>query len=224
MPTSDHHNIVPILSVIQSLQPRTVLDIGCGFGKYGVLIREYLDVWEERLEPSTWKTRIIGVDAFAPYKNPIIEYVYDEVYIGPAERLVTTLGTFDVVLIADVIEHLERSAAVALVNSCLEISPVLIISTPREFYPQGDVFGNPYEMHRILWRATDFPPSSYVAKIPLLSCDLFVASRVAVPAAKLYLADPHNVLYIRSRNKLHRLGVLGWPLSAGLRTLARWLA
>ena len=224
MPTSDHHNIVPILSVIQNLQPRSVLDIGCGFGKYGVLIREYLDVWQERLEPLSWKTHIVGVEAFAPYKNPIIEYVYDEVHVGPAEQVVPSLGSFDLVLIADVIEHLERSAAVALVKRCLEISTVLIISTPREFYPQGDVFGNPYEIHRILWRVTDFPPSVHVAKIPLLSCDLFVASRAALPAEKLYLADPRNVLYIRSRNKLHRLGRFAWPLSASLRTLARWLA
>jgi SAM-dependent methyltransferase len=224
VPTSDHHNIVPILSVIQNLQPRSVLDIGCGFGKYGVLIREYLDVWQERLEPDTWKTRIVGVEAFAAYKNPIVDYVYDQVHVGPAEQVVNTLGSFDVVLIADVIEHLERSAAVTLVNRCLEISPVLIISTPREFYPQRDVCGNPYEIHRILWKATDFPPRSHVAKIPLLSCDLFVASRAALPAGKLYLADPRNVLYIRSRNKLHRLGRFGWPLSASLRTLARWLA
>ena len=51
MPTSDMHNIVPILTIMQHLQPRSVLDIGCGFGKYGVLLREYLDIWHERLEP-----------------------------------------------------------------------------------------------------------------------------------------------------------------------------
>jgi SAM-dependent methyltransferase len=224
MPTSDVHNIVPILTIMQHLQPRSVLDIGCGFGKYGVLLREYLDVWQERLSPECWQTRLEGIDAFPHYRNPIWDYVYQRIHTGEAQRILPTLGKFDVVLTADVIEHLERADAMDLVRQSLERSPVLIISTPREFYPQQDTNENPYERHRILWTAADFPPGIHVVSISALSCNVFVASREPLPWQATYLADMHNVLYLRSRHKLRRLGRLSWPASATLRWVNRLLA
>lgn len=223
MPTSDLHNIVPIVSVIRNLQPRAVLDIGCGFGKYGVLLREYLDVWDERVEAKTWQVQLIGIDAFAPYRNPIWDYVYQQVHVGEAQRVLPTLGQFDVILIADVIEHLDRAAAAELVHCCLEHSPVVIVSTPREFCEQGDVNQNPYERHRSAWTASDFPPGVQVVTIPALICDVYVASRASLSPETTHLAAYGDVLYLRSRLKLRRLGPFGWPLSAALRLLARWL-
>src|SRR5215813_213278 len=126
MPTSDYFNITPMMHIIGQLRPLAVLDIGCGFGKYGVLLREYLDVWDERVDPKSWKVQLIGIDAFAPYRNPIWDYVYQEVHVGEAQRILPGLGQFDVVLLADVIEHMDRAAAVDLVRCCLEHSPVLI--------------------------------------------------------------------------------------------------
>jgi hypothetical protein len=45
MPTSDVCNVPSILTVVGNLQPQSILDIGCGFGKYGMLMREYLELW-----------------------------------------------------------------------------------------------------------------------------------------------------------------------------------
>jgi 2-polyprenyl-3-methyl-5-hydroxy-6-metoxy-1,4-benzoquinol methylase len=108
MPTSDHHNITAILTVISGLQPRSVLDVGCGYGKYGSLLREYLDIWHERLEPSQWNVSLSGIEAFPRYRNPIHDFVYDQVYYGEAQQILPKLGRFDVILIADVIEHLPQ--------------------------------------------------------------------------------------------------------------------
>ena len=33
-----------------ALKPFSILDIGSGFGKYGVLCREYLELWDGRQE------------------------------------------------------------------------------------------------------------------------------------------------------------------------------
>ncbi len=224
MPTSDVHNIVPILSVIQNLQPRSVLDIGCGFGKYGVLLREYLDVWHERLETEDWQIRLEGIDAFAPYHNPIWDYIYRKVHVGEAQEILPTLPEFDVILIADVIEHLEREVAIELVRCGLSKGKFVVLSTPKEFYPQQDVNENPYEIHRILWTRADFPPGTQVKAVPGLSCNVFVASREPIPWQATYVADLRNVLYLRSRHKLRRLGPFGWPLAATLRWLNRRLA
>ncbi len=78
MPTSDFHNISSIVALIYQLHPASVLDIGCGFGKYGVLIREYLDVWNERLAPETWRINLEGIEACEGYRSPIFDYVYSK--------------------------------------------------------------------------------------------------------------------------------------------------
>src|SRR3954454_16384233 len=102
MPTSDPFNISPILTVINALKPKRVLDVGCGFGKYGVLLREYDDIWGERIERQQWKLHLEGIEAFPKYHNPIHDYVYDRVHFGEAQTILPQLGQFDVILIADV--------------------------------------------------------------------------------------------------------------------------
>lgn len=224
LPTSDYNNISAVLSVIASVQPASVLDVGCGFGKYGVLLREYLDIWNERLTPDTWHTRLVGVEAFEDYRNPISDYVYNELHFGPAQQVLPALGRFDLVLISDVIEHLEIQDATRLVEHCLNAGSIVLISTPRDFYRQHDICGNPYEVHRCHWKAQHFPNGAYVSVVHLLSCNLFVASLSPLPDGICYLADYRNVLYIQSRYRLRRLRALGLPISYLLRQLARLFA
>jgi len=41
MPTSEHWQIPWIVELIAREQPASVLDLGAGYGKYGVMTREY---------------------------------------------------------------------------------------------------------------------------------------------------------------------------------------
>ena len=221
MPTSDPHNINAVLTILTNLKPKRVLDIGCGFGKYGVLLREYLDVWYERVRKEEWVTTIVGVEAYEPYHNQIQDYAYSKVYIGEAQSVLPTLGEFDVVLIADVIEHLEQEQARELVRECFKHSPVVVISSPVEFYPQTAIYGNSYEVHRNLWTRDDFPAEVTIRTIRVVSCNVYVASREPLPASIFALTDPIDYVYLRSR---HKLGKVGLPLSLGLRFLCRLLS
>ena len=221
MPTSDFHNISTVVGVISQLAPRRVLDVGCGFGKYGVLIREYLDVWHERLARSDWQLELVGIEAWEQYRNPIHDFVYNQVHNGEASKVLPTLGEFDLILIADVIEHFEKDAALALVEECFRRSPVVLITTPDEFHPQRALLGNPFEEHRCLWRREDFSAGIFVHQIRLISCNVFVASRAPLPKEALALTDPADYVYMRSRL---RFGWAGLPLSLGLRVLNRLLS
>jgi len=221
MPTSDLHNINTILTVMTNLNPKRVLDVGCGFGKYGMLVREYLDIWYERLNKKDWITTIEGIEAYDPYHNPIHDYAYSKIHIGEAQSILPALGQFDVVLIADVIEHLEQQQARELVRECFKHSPVVVISTPAEFYPQTELCGNSYEVHRNLWTQADFPADVTVRTIRAVSCNVYVASRQPLPASTFALTDPIDYVYLRSR---HKLGTVGLPLSVGLRFLCRLLS
>jgi len=201
------------MTVIGNLKPATILDIGCGFGKYGVLMREYLELWQGRLQPDTWQTKIVGIDAFAGYHNPIWDFVYDCVHVGDAKTILPTLGTFDATLIADVIEHFEKEDALALIKICLQKSRILIISTPRDFYSQGESFGNHYETHRCLIQLQDFPEDCFVTKIKALSCDIFIASKEQIDEKIMYPASLADLIYLQQRNSWKSLGLLGVVLA-----------
>ena len=56
--TSNPMQISFVLDAILQLNPSSVLDIGCGSGKYGVLLREYLP-----------KARIDGIEGFASLRH-----------------------------------------------------------------------------------------------------------------------------------------------------------
>lgn len=43
MPTSHPNQINEIIQIAELLRPASVLDVGVGYGKYGFLLREYLE-------------------------------------------------------------------------------------------------------------------------------------------------------------------------------------
>ncbi len=61
MPTSRFQVIPDILSLLQREQPRSILDVGVGFGKYGLLIRDILEIPFERYNKQQWICQIDGV-------------------------------------------------------------------------------------------------------------------------------------------------------------------
>lgn len=128
--------------------------------------------------PKEWQVDLVGIEACERYRNPVHDFVYSRVYFGEAQRVLPTLGQFDVVLIADIIEHLEEEEARELVRECLRHSPVVVISIPVAFYPQGEILGNPYEVHRNFWGRDDFP-------LGITGCELYRLFR----ASSSWLAD-----------------------------------
>src|SRR5687767_4514446 len=76
VPTSHFHQINEIVELIKRTAPDSLLDVGVGFGKFGLLAREYLDVWNERLDKKDWKARIEGVEVFPQYLTPVHHHVY----------------------------------------------------------------------------------------------------------------------------------------------------
>ena len=156
MPTSHWLQLNEILSVVQVLRPRSVLDIGVGFGKFGVLLREYLELWDGRERYSDWKCRIDGIEAFAQYRNPIYDRVYNHVYQGDARQILTQdLPVYDLVLLVDVLEHFTRSEGQALLLDCVRHSKNILIATPHRASAQKAAFGNEFEHHRSEWGADD---------------------------------------------------------------------
>ena len=157
MPSSDFDNIPFVVGQLQRLQPQSVLDVGIGFGKWGFLVREYLEAWEGRCTPDLWQLRIEGIEIWEAYRNPGWGIYYNHVHIGDAREIVSRLGNFDVGVCCDVIEHMNKSDGKELVSQILRVCKTLILTTPISFWEQLDsAQENKYEQHLSLWAPSDF--------------------------------------------------------------------
>lgn len=142
MPTSIPEQIPQIIQAVGRLQPNTVLDIGCGNGKYGFLIKEYYP-----------HIIVDAVEVFEPYINAAHRNSYKEITIGNALEM--DIKPHDLYLIIDVIEHWEKEPAMVLLRKLVEQGKV-IVSTPRSVAPQGAEFGNIWETHVSQWLESDW--------------------------------------------------------------------
>lgn len=157
MPSSNGNQINEILELMILTDPHVLLDIGAGFGKYGFLAREYLELWDGNENYHQRTRKIIGIEAFADYLTPVHDFIYDEVHTGDALEICPTLDeTIDLVLMIDVFEHFERKQGMELLACLRGKARNILISVPRDLDDQGDAFGNPYEIHRYGWRKEDF--------------------------------------------------------------------
>lgn len=158
MPTSPWSNITPILDLIMDLSPRPtrVLDVGVGCGKFGLLCKEYLGFWNS---PDTQRPVVVdGIEAFPAYLGAPQRAIYDSLHVGDAREILPRLPTdaYDLVLLVDVLEHFSRPDGFGILSECRRVGKVFVVSTPREYWPQEDSWGNPYERHQSLWRGHDF--------------------------------------------------------------------
>lgn len=139
--------------------PARVLDVGIGFGMYGAVVREWVD-----LGVQPWKTHLVGIEVHEPYRNPVWD-LYDEIFIGTVQAfLAARRDPFQSIILGDVIEHMDKPDGRALLTSLQQIVAPggdLFVATPAVFFEQNAVYGNPYECHRSLWTAEDFMPFGF---------------------------------------------------------------
>jgi hypothetical protein len=136
------------------VQPHSVLDIGAGYGKWGFLTREMLDWNAGRLERASWHVRIDGIELF-PYASPLHAWVYDNFRHSDVLEIRDELRGYSLVIMSDVIEHLPKRAALALVRMFAATNRNILISTPVDYFDQ-EIAGNPHEHHVSHWSIRDF--------------------------------------------------------------------
>jgi len=155
MPTSFHSQIGTIIDLILRINPKAILDIGVGFGKYGFLSREYLEVAKGDFEK--FNLTIDGIEGFAKYLNPAHKFIYNKIYLGNALDILPSLKKkYDLILIIDCLEHFDQQSGLKLLKLMQSRAKNIIISVPAFFIPQGSVNENTYEEHKYFWRKQDF--------------------------------------------------------------------
>ncbi|HTX87626.1 MAG TPA: hypothetical protein VMC08_01465 [Bacteroidales bacterium] len=167
MPSSHPYQLNEIMELVRLTDPRRMLDIGTGFGKYGFLSREYLELWDGREKYGEWERQIDGIEAFEPYLTPVHRYIYSKIFTGEASAILEKLDPgYDLVLMIDVLEHFTREDGIRILERCGRISRNILVSVPLTVTPQESAFGNPFEQHRSQWVRKDFESLGPVFFVP----------------------------------------------------------
>jgi SAM-dependent methyltransferase len=146
MPYSDQAFDYWVSTMIDLLQPSSVLDIGAGAGKYGRMIRA-------KSNP----TRITAIEIDPIYVEQFrLRELYDEVILADATCLIKQPRIrYDLVMIGDCIEHMRKSDGIDLLNFLIYRSGYICIVYPDRFV-QDDWEGHAAEAHISTWSEQDF--------------------------------------------------------------------
>jgi len=151
MPTSEHWQIPRIVDLLIAEQPASVIDVCSGYGKYGVMVREYTDA-----------KRLDAADAFPPRYA-----VYDQFYAGDIrqlDRLVPAESRYDLALFIEAIEHFDKAEGFQILEQIARRARRVLVSTPWGFRPQ-EIPGNPFETHRSGWYPWDFRQQYHIHRV-----------------------------------------------------------
>lgn len=148
-----------VLDVLRSLDPSapslraSVLDAGCGDGKYLTRLRS----WLPNLE--TW-----ALDAHAP---SLAVASADRKILGVLPGALRDLpgDAVDAAVCLDVVEHLERADGRATLHELARVArELVVVFTPLGFMPQ-DGGGNEWQRHRSGWWPEDLEDLGFEAEV-----------------------------------------------------------
>lgn len=143
MPTSDAEGKGWAKDVIKRLDPATVVDVGPGEGTYVKLARDV-----------TPGCRWIAVEAWAPYISEFNLFdAYDWVIVSDIRHVdpYTIVRDPDLVILADVLEHMEQLEARGVLARMKDWAHNILVSVPLAHHDQEPYQGNWFEIHREHW-------------------------------------------------------------------------
>ena len=164
MGTSNWQHIPFCVEVLMKIEPKRVLDVGVGFGRWGIIVREFCDVWFGRVLPEQWSVYIEGIEVFEPNISPYHKYFYNKIHIGDALDIIPGIDElWDVVIFGNIIEHFTRDEGERLLRWSIDHSKYVIVNVPLgDDWQQEEMYNNPYERHKSIYKEDDF--SSHLAR------------------------------------------------------------
>jgi ubiquinone/menaquinone biosynthesis C-methylase UbiE len=164
-----------VMRLIPKDRKFSVIDVGCGKGIWGYLLRAL----RENV------VYLCGVDITPSYLQFIKERnVYDDLILCDSVFLPFRDGSFDLVLLSEVLEHLEKKQAYVMLKQLESIARQLILITvPQGLVKQEAIGGISAEKHRSAWYANDFKKLGY--KVVGIGCRL----------VKYHFAEQHTYLW-----------------------------
>jgi hypothetical protein len=147
-----------------AIKPRRVLDIGMGYGRWGMLIREFGELWFDRVERKDWMIHVEGVEAFEQNIDDYQPFFYNRIHNNDFRQIYRDLpADWDLIIFGDVLEHFERDVAEDLLRWATGASSYVLINIPLGHdWPQEDLYENKFERHLSEWEIDDFKDHSLI--------------------------------------------------------------
>jgi hypothetical protein len=157
MGTSNWQQIPFCIEAMLDVAPMRVLDLGIGFGRWGVLVREFCEEWKGRTHRENWRVWLEGVEAFAQNVEEYHHFFYNWVHVADAaDVLAATEVRWDLIIFGDVLEHWEKARAEATLERALDVSDYVLVNVPLgDGWERGAMYDNPYEEHRSEWQTVE---------------------------------------------------------------------
>lgn len=146
-PVFDTH----VAQLIQRMRPDSVLDIGPGAGKYGMILKRMRESGQPIGSIAAVEIDESYIDRFQ------LREIYDSVTAGDASLLpdVGPDAEWDLVILGDVLEHMRKSRGTDLIEYLYYRTKYIVLVIPID-YIQGAVDGHAAEAHISTWYAADF--------------------------------------------------------------------
>lgn len=151
--------------VLKLVNGNTVLDVACGWGRLGYLLRtNWYYTTSKGLSPES----LVGIDVFKPTLRRIAFHnIYDNLVCCDARCLPFKANCFEVVLASEIIEHLPKNEGIDFIKELERIAiKTVIISTPNHPGSRGGILlpegFNPYEHHISRWTCSELEKLGYL--------------------------------------------------------------
>ncbi|MBE2228167.1 MAG: class I SAM-dependent methyltransferase [Ignavibacteria bacterium] len=209
MGTSNWQNISYNIELVRKLDPRSILDVGAGFGRWGFLFREFLEIWDTGRYDGNWERTIDAIEIYPGYVKEYHKYFYNEVYITDASEFMTTTDKcYDLINFGDVIEHMEKEKGEELIKLALTRCKCALINIPiGKYWPQEAADENPYEAHRSIWYNNDFTKYKYYRIKTFYDIENREFSVILVSNSKIEFTKKYGKFFKLKNFLKHRLGL-----------------
>lgn len=158
MGTSNWQQIPFCIEALLELSPMRVLDVGVGFGRWGMLVREFCEEWKGRFHREHWQVHLEGIEVFPKNVEEYHHLFYDWVHIGDAAEILENMdASWDLVIFGDVLQEWDKDTAGQMLHTALDRSAYVLVNIPLgPGWERGPLYGNPYEEHRSTWELDEF--------------------------------------------------------------------
>lgn len=149
---------------------KSILDVGCGFGKWGFLARLYIQAWNPKLTKEAhqnWRNnlQVDAIEIFEDYITDLQRLIYNDIYIGDMRRLITEVGEYDLIIMGDILEHIPLEDGLEFLKRARAKAKWIIISMPDYFCKNNPIMGNMAEVHCYVWSDDEFPDSPKIRRV-----------------------------------------------------------
>ena len=132
----------------------SVLDIGMGYGKYGMLIRDLFETPFGNFTKDKFRIRIDGVESF-PEALTFQYDIYNNIY-GKKLQEFTPEIKYDIALYIDILEHMEKEESISEFKRLMSFAKRNIIATPKTFILQKLEVNKEFDQHKAQINPEDF--------------------------------------------------------------------